>query len=66
MERVLRDHRLMRTCSYEWIRRCDGDTTFQWSGESWSPQYFSGWRSETSTLVSGPFVDGGKYQLVKI
>ena len=38
----------------------------QWSGKSWSPQILQRLEIKTLRLVSGPFVDGGKYQLVKI
>ena len=41
-------------------------TTSRWSGKSWSPQILQRLEIKTSCLVSGPFVDGGKYQLVKM
>ena len=57
---------LMRTCSYEWdeMLRWRG-TKCRWSGKSWSPQILQRLEIKISCLVSGPFVDGGKYQLVK-
>ena len=63
---VLRDHGLMRTCSYEWMRCCDGGVPRP-DGvvRAEVRKYFSGWKLKLC-LVSGPFVDGGKYQLVKI
>ena len=41
-------------------------TTSRWSGKSWSPQILQQFEIKTLCLVSGPFVDGGKYQLVKV
>ena len=62
---VSRDHGLMRTCSNEWMRCCDAEVPrLDGVVRAGARKYFSGWRSKISCLVSGPFIDGGKYQLV--
>ena len=42
---VLRDHGLMRTCSYEWMRCCDGGVPRP-DGvvRAGARKYFSGWK----------------------
>ena len=64
---VLRDHGLMTTCSYEWMRCCDGEVQCPHGVVgAGARKYFSDWRSKLHVSLPVLYVDGGKYQLVKI